>query len=338
MEDLLSTLSQATGAPMPAQPAQQGAAAPGQMTPAQAIAQLETGGAPATSTVSNPASSAQGRMQVLGGTNSDPGFGVRPGNGTPADRARVGEDYLNAMTQRYGNPSMGALAYTWGPGNVDKWLASGADPSKVPADKMQYVQRFVQMTGGGASANPAPTTPGQSYSGQQPSGYTGPTSDLMSTLQGAMSGEQQPQLSPAAARPTLPPEACSSGPTSARYSRSAAARNMTGPVSSAQGLRLRRRPSSARSAARIASCRLGPSTDRRRSRAICRRCRAPTCTQARPSRDCHSAASWHSSNPRRRAHGRPECHSRAARRSQGRSSCRRALAYVPAHSMRDSIR
>jgi len=192
MEDLLSTLSQATGAPMPAQPAQQGAAAPGQMTPAQAIAQLETGGAPATSTVSNPASSAQGRMQVLGGTNSDPGFGVRPGNGTPADRARVGEDYLNAMTQRYGNPSMGALAYTWGPGNVDKWLASGADPSKVPADKMQYVQRFVQMTGGGASANPAPTTPGQSYSGQQPSGYTGPTSDLMSTLQGAMSGEQQP--------------------------------------------------------------------------------------------------------------------------------------------------
>lgn len=190
MEDLMSTLSQATGAPMPTQPMQQGAQAIGQMSPAQAIAQIESSGAPATASVSNPASSAQGRMQVLGGTNSDPGFGVRPGNGTLADRTRVGEDYLNAMTQRYGNSSMGALAYTWGPGNVDKWLASGADPSQVPADKMHYVQRFMQMTGGGST--PVPTTPGQSYSGQQTSGYTGPTSDLMSTLQAATSGGMQP--------------------------------------------------------------------------------------------------------------------------------------------------
>ncbi|MCA8018068.1 transglycosylase SLT domain-containing protein [Burkholderia metallica] len=191
MDDLLSTLSQATGAPLPAQPAQQHVATAGQMTPAQAIAQLESSGAPATAAVSNAASSAQGRMQVLGGTNSNPGFGVRPGNGTVEDRTRVGEDYLNAMTQRYGNAATGALAYTWGPGNVDKWLASGADPSKVPADKMQYVQKFMRLTGGGASANPVPTTPGQSYSGQHPAPDSGPKMDLVSTLQSALNPSPQ---------------------------------------------------------------------------------------------------------------------------------------------------
>lgn len=202
MDDLLSTLSQATGAKVPqsapAAPAQN-AARGAPMAPAQAIAQLESGGAPATASVSNPSSSAQGNMQVLGGTNSDPGFGVRPGNGTLADRSRVGEDYLAAMTSRYGNAATGALAYTWGPGNVDKWLASGADPSKVPADKMQYVQHYLQLTGGGASASPAPTIPGQSYSGQQVPADNGPKMDLLSTLQSAVNAPAQ------AAKPAAQP-------------------------------------------------------------------------------------------------------------------------------------
>lgn len=201
MDDLLSTLSQATGTPMPAQATPAVSGNVGQMTPAQAIAQLESSGAPATAAVPNSTSSAQGRMQVLGGTNSDPGFGVRPGNGTLADRTRVGEDYLNAMTQRYGNATTGALAYAWGPGNVDKWLASGADPSKVPPDKMQYVQRFMHLTGSSANTNPVPTTPGQSYSGQQPSGDSGPTSDLMSTLQAATSGAAQTAKAPTPQQP-----------------------------------------------------------------------------------------------------------------------------------------
>jgi soluble lytic murein transglycosylase len=64
---------------------------------------------------------ARGLMQVLPTTSRDPGFGIRPSNGTPADDVRVGNEYLAKMHQRYG----GDLAKMWGayhsgPGTVDK--------------------------------------------------------------------------------------------------------------------------------------------------------------------------------------------------------------------------
>lgn len=63
-------------------------------------------------------------MQVMPATGGDPGFGIAPSNGTPADDVRVGEQYLAAMHARYG----GDLAKMWaayqsGPGTVDKLVA-----------------------------------------------------------------------------------------------------------------------------------------------------------------------------------------------------------------------
>jgi soluble lytic murein transglycosylase-like protein len=84
---------------------------------------------------------AQGPMQVMPGTQRDPGFGVKPAqDGTAEENFRVGSDYLAAMHQKYGGDTKLALmAYNWGPGNVDAWLKSGADPSKVPAETRNYV-------------------------------------------------------------------------------------------------------------------------------------------------------------------------------------------------------
>jgi len=86
---------------------------------------------------------AQGEMQVMPGTSRDPGFGVKPArDGSPDELARVGRDYANTLLARYKDPKIAAIAYNWGPGNTDKWLAAGADMSKLPRETQGYVKGF----------------------------------------------------------------------------------------------------------------------------------------------------------------------------------------------------
>lgn len=87
---------------------------------------------------------ARGLMQVMPSTARDPGFGLRPSNGTQADDVRLGQQYLAAMRQRYG----GDLAKMWaaynaGPGTVDKLIANyGNDWWKhAPAETLAYLER-----------------------------------------------------------------------------------------------------------------------------------------------------------------------------------------------------
>ena len=90
---------------------------------------------------------AQGEMQVMPGTSRDPGFGVKPArDGSPDELARVGRDYANTLLERYGDPKLAAIAYNMGPGATDKWLAAGADVSKLPKETQGYVKGFA---GGG---------------------------------------------------------------------------------------------------------------------------------------------------------------------------------------------
>ena len=100
---------------------------------------------------------AMGSMQTMPGTLKDPGFGVRPAqNNSVEEMNRVGRDYGNAMLQRYGNEKDAAMAYNWGPGNVDRWIAGGRK-GPVPGETRQYASNFanggiVQLAGGGAIA------------------------------------------------------------------------------------------------------------------------------------------------------------------------------------------
>lgn len=87
---------------------------------------------------------ARGLMQVMPATGRDPGFGIRPSSGTPADDVRVGRDYLQAMQRRYG----GDLAKMWaaynaGPGAVDQAIQQRGDNwlSAMPAETRSYVQK-----------------------------------------------------------------------------------------------------------------------------------------------------------------------------------------------------
>ncbi len=149
-----------------------GAAAPsGTPAPAnsnvytQAIGSNESNNAPDTAAIVNPASGARSSMQVMPKTAIDPGFGVTPSNGTPADDARMGRDYYNALLSKYNDPTTAAIAYDWGPGHTDKWIKNGADLSKVPNESLAYALNFNSKTGAGGnpvSAQGAPTnSPGQ---------------------------------------------------------------------------------------------------------------------------------------------------------------------------------
>lgn len=101
---------------------------------------------------------AVGRMQVMPGTNRDPGFGVRPAqNDSMEERARVGRDYLGAMVDLYKNPAQAWAAYNAGPGAVDKAIKDGGPNwlSKLPKETQDYVRKnmaALQSGGRGGSS------------------------------------------------------------------------------------------------------------------------------------------------------------------------------------------
>lgn len=95
---------------------------------------------------------ARGLMQVMPSTARDPGFGIRPSNGTQQDDVRVGEELLAKMHARYGGDlaKMWA-AYNWGPGNVDAAVSRyGAEWWKhAPPETLGYLDRNLGMAMGG---------------------------------------------------------------------------------------------------------------------------------------------------------------------------------------------
>lgn len=94
---------------------------------------------------------ARGLMQVMPGTARDPGFGIRPSNGTPADDVRVGREYRAAMQQRYGgDPAKMWSAYNAGPGRTDKLVGQYGDNwlSHAPAETQDYIRRNMRRMRG----------------------------------------------------------------------------------------------------------------------------------------------------------------------------------------------
>lgn len=120
----------------------------------QITAQTESGNRDRTASgayVTSP-KGAQGRMQVMPGTQTDPGFGVRPAqNNGPEELARVGREYLAAMMSRYGNdPARAWAAYNWGPGNLDRAVSLYGNDwlQHAPRETRDYVATNIAALGG----------------------------------------------------------------------------------------------------------------------------------------------------------------------------------------------
>jgi hypothetical protein len=136
---------------------------------------------------------AQGEMQVMPKTQMKPGYGVEPAKDKSGDEiARVGRDYLKAMVGRYGDQVHALAAYNWGPGNTDKWLADGADMSKLPAETRKYIrevqsnlQSRLTQQGPGKTKEPVEVEP------------------MMDAVQRSGVSAQAPTQAPASAQTTL---------------------------------------------------------------------------------------------------------------------------------------
>ena len=87
---------------------------------------------------------AEGRMQTLRSTQRDPGFGVTPARDSSVEeKNRVGEDYFKAMLDKFQDPKIAAMAYNWGPGNVQKWLESDRK-MPIPQETAKYASHFAR--------------------------------------------------------------------------------------------------------------------------------------------------------------------------------------------------
>lgn len=93
---------------------------------------------------------ARGLMQVMPATARNPGYGIRPSNGTQQDDVRVGREYLAKMLENYGgdHAKMWA-AYNAGPGRLEQAIRRGGDDwlRFMPAETRNYVAKNMRALG-----------------------------------------------------------------------------------------------------------------------------------------------------------------------------------------------
>jgi len=63
-------------------------------------------------------------------------YGINPD--IPEEAAYGMVKHFGYLEDKYGDPKLAMAAYNWGEGNLNKWLKSGADPSKLPRETRQY--------------------------------------------------------------------------------------------------------------------------------------------------------------------------------------------------------
>jgi hypothetical protein len=176
-----------SGAATPEQPpAQSGTDLFGGMADPNAVASIESKGNP---NAVSPAG-AIGTMQTMPGTLRDPGFGVTPAQDNSAhEQTRVGQDYLHALGNQYGNPVDQLVAYNWGPGNAQRWIQQGRHWDQLPRETQLYLGRAVVAQMAGRQPPPLP-------SAAQQASYAGAGASIPAFPQGSPGAQLANQLSP----------------------------------------------------------------------------------------------------------------------------------------------
>jgi hypothetical protein len=84
---------------------------------------------------------ATGVMQLMPRTAKE--LGVKNIN-DPYENINGGVRYIAQLEQKYKDPKLAAMAYNWGPGNVDKWLKRGGNEKSLPKETRMYVASLAQ--------------------------------------------------------------------------------------------------------------------------------------------------------------------------------------------------
>jgi hypothetical protein len=125
---------------------------------------------------------AQGVAQFMPGTARE--LGVDPLN--PESAIPGSARYLSQLQKQFGgNLEHATAAYNYGPGNVQKWLAGGGDPSRLPAETQAYLKAVMQ---GGAPAAAPPTAGAMPAFGWSPQAATTPAAQATAAPNAAPSG------------------------------------------------------------------------------------------------------------------------------------------------------
>ena len=80
---------------------------------------------------------ATGLMQLMPDTAKS--LGVTDAT-DPKQNIPAGAKYYAQHKQKYQDPNLALMAYNWGPGNVNKWIANGSNPDDVPDETKDYVK------------------------------------------------------------------------------------------------------------------------------------------------------------------------------------------------------
>lgn len=101
---------------------------------------------------------AEGIAQFMPATAREYGVNARDPNSAIPGAAK----YMADLTKQFnGNEGHALAAYNWGPGNLQKWLASGGDPARVPAETQNYVKSITGQPLTAAQKVAGALTPGQ---------------------------------------------------------------------------------------------------------------------------------------------------------------------------------
>mgnify|MGYP000362619255 CR=1 FL=1 len=108
----------------------------------------------------NKGDQAEGEYQVMPKTADDPGFGIKPSDGTAADTRRVGAELWGVMFRgkssghdlpwEAGDVEAAAIAYNAGHVNAKKWIEAGRDYSVLPkrSETEPYAKGILAMANG----------------------------------------------------------------------------------------------------------------------------------------------------------------------------------------------
>lgn len=114
-----------------------------------ALMMTESGGNPLAY---NTSSGATGAYQFMPGTARDMGLRVdsQVDERLDPEKSRAAASvYMRQLLNRYdGNVDNALRAYNWGMGNVDKWIANGSDPSRLPKETREYTGKVYGNMGG----------------------------------------------------------------------------------------------------------------------------------------------------------------------------------------------
>ncbi|MCP1231719.1 transglycosylase SLT domain-containing protein [Acetobacter indonesiensis] len=127
---------------------------------------------------------ALGAMQVMPGNSA--GYDLADLHGNESAAAKLLKKYY----EKYGGDlTLTAMAYNWGPGNVDKWLAQGSDPNAIPKETQDYIANTTEGASYGPQALAGLRSQSDAYLSKGDGGTAGQMADLQRTLAGEQSAK-----------------------------------------------------------------------------------------------------------------------------------------------------